>query len=199
MATRYTDVDQLIFKRWDEVNALRAAFDDLLERMQDVVEVSLQKVSHRAKDNGFESEYDLKRPSIWFWKPEWANRRNEPGVCLFLADFVPADYGRAVRDHPSMWVDNEELSRLKPRDSAEQFGRALRAALSADLLKKWNHEEVDVSSTPLGRDCHEVSESDRVRMVSDPDALRGFLLERLHEFSELVPTVDQALAQLARK
>jgi hypothetical protein len=199
MATRYTDVDHLIFRRWDEVKALRTAFDELTERMQEVVEVSLQKVSHRARDNGFESEYDLKRPSIWFWKPEWANRRNEPGVCLFLADFVPTDYGRAVQDYPSMWVNAEDLSRLKLRESGDAFGRALRAALSAELLKKWNHEEVDISDTPVGRDCHEVSESDRVRMASEPDVLRAFLLERLDEFTELVPAVDQTLAQMTRK
>ena len=38
MASRYTDVDLMILKRWDEVKALREAFDDLVDRMQDMIE-----------------------------------------------------------------------------------------------------------------------------------------------------------------
>ena len=68
MASRYTDVDLMILKRWDEVKALREAFDDLVDRMQEIVEASLQKVSTAVAERGLSSEFDLKRPSIWFWK-----------------------------------------------------------------------------------------------------------------------------------
>ena len=51
-----------------EVAALRGAFDDLIDRMQDIVEASLQKVAVVATERGLSSDFDLKRPSIWFWK-----------------------------------------------------------------------------------------------------------------------------------
>ena len=134
MASRYTDVDLMILKRWDEVNALRDAFDNLLGRIEDVVEASLQKVSITASERGLSSDSNLKRPSIWFWKRDWATRRNEPGIYVEVFDFVPADCGRDVDDHPSIWVMTDEFSRLKLRESSDDFGRALRAALSPELL-----------------------------------------------------------------
>ena len=64
MASRYTDVDLMILKRWDEVKALREAFDDLLGRIEDIVEASLQKVSTAVLERGLSSEFDTKRASI---------------------------------------------------------------------------------------------------------------------------------------
>lgn len=199
MASRYTDVDLMILKRWDEVNALREAFDELVGRMQDVVEGSLQKVSIAVSERGLSSDFNLKRPSIWFWKTGWANRRNEPGICLEVFDFVPADYGKDVDAHPSTWLMTDEFARLKIRESSEDFGRAVRAALSPELLGKWSHEDADLSSQPLGRDHREMSEPDRVRLVADPDAVGKFIVERVDEFMELVPAIDEALQKMTRR
>lgn len=71
--------------------------------------------------------------------------------------------------------------------------------MSPELLKKWSHERADLGQSPLGRDCLEVSESERVRFVSDPDALSRFIIERVDEFMELVPAIDQALQKMTRK
>jgi hypothetical protein len=199
MASRYTDVDLMILKRWDEVKALREAFDDLVDRMQDIVEASLQKVSIALSEKGLPSYFDLKQPSIWFWKREWETRKKEPGIYLMVSDFVPADYGKAVEDFPSMRFMTDEFSKLKMRESSEEFGRAVRAALSPELLTKWSHEDADLSESPLGRECTEVSESDRVRLVADPDALGRFMIERVDEFMELVPAIDQALQKMTRR
>src|SRR5579862_151863 len=119
MANRYTDVDLMIFKRWDEVNALREAFDDLLDRMQDAVEGGLQKVAVVATEKGLSSDVNLKRPSIWFWKREWESRKKEPGIYFELFDFAPADYSKDVEENPSMWLMTDEFSRLKMRESSE--------------------------------------------------------------------------------
>ena len=199
MASRYTDVDLMILKRWDEVNALREAFDELVGRMQDVVEGSLQKVSIAVSERGLSSDCNLKRPSIWFWKTEWANRRKEPGIYLEVFDFVPADYGKDVDDHPSTWLMTDEFARLKIRESSEDFGRAVRAALSPELLGKWSHEDADLSDQPLGRDCRDVSDADRVRLVADPDAVGKFIVDRVDEFMELVPAIDEALQKMTRR
>jgi hypothetical protein len=199
MANRYTDVDLMILKRWDEVKALREAFDDLLGRIEDVVEASLQKVSTTASERNLSSDLDLKRPSIWFWKREWETRKKEPGIYIEVSDFVPVDYGKAVEDCPSMWFMTDEFSKLKMRESSEDFGRAVRAALSPELLTKWSHEDADLSDSPLGRDCTDVSESDRVRLVAEPGALGKFVIDRVDEFMELVPAIDQALQKMTHR
>lgn len=199
MASRYTDVDLMILKRWDEVKALREAFDDLLGRIEDVVEVSLQKVANVLTERGLSSEVDMKWPSIWFWKREWETRKKEPGVYFQVFDFVPADCGRDVDDYPSMWFMTDEFSKLKMRESSEEFGRTVRTALSPELLTKWSHEDADLSDSPLGRECHEVSEFDRVRLVAELDALGKFIIDRVDEFMELIPAIDQALQKMTRR
>ena len=113
----------MILKRWDETKALREAFDQLIDRMQAVVETTLQKVSIEASQRGLESGFDPKQPSIWFWKNEWATRKGDPGVYFFVSDFVPADYGKAIGDYPSAVganggplkaADAREWRRLRP-------------------------------------------------------------------------------------
>jgi hypothetical protein len=199
MASRYTDVDLMILKRWDEVNALREAFNDLLGRMQDIVEASLQQVSTTASEKGLSSEFDFKQPSIWFWKREWESRKKEPGIYFQIFDFVPSAYGKAVEDYPSMRFMTDDFVKLKMRESSEDFGRALRAALVPELLKKWNHEDANLSESPLGRDYIEVKESDRVHLVAEPDTLGRFIIDRVDEFTELIPTIDQVLQTLTRR
>jgi hypothetical protein len=196
---RYTDVDQLILKRWDEVRDLRAAFDDLLERMTETVQGALDKVKVAANERDFAADYNLKRPSIWFWKPGWASRRGDHGICLEVYDFVPSEYGRDTEDHPSVWLMTDEFSRLRVRESAEDFGKCLRAALSPELLTKWSHQDVDLGAYPLGREYSEISEADRVSMVAHPDELTRFVLGCLDEATVLVPAIDQALGRMTRR
>ena len=199
MASRYTDVDLMILKRWDEVKALRDAFDDLVDRMQEVVEGTLQRVSVGAIEKGFSADYDQKRPSVWFWKREWENRQKEPGIYFQLFDFAPSEYSKDVGDHPSMWLMTDTFAVMRVRESSQDFARSLRAALSPELLLKWNHHEVDLSESPLGRDCLETTEADRVRLISDAKALGEFISARLEEFSELTPAIDQALQKMTRR
>lgn len=93
----------------------------------------------------------------------------------------------------------DAFNRLKMRESSEDFGRAVRAALSPELLKKGNHYDSDLSESPLGRDCEDVSGSDRVQLMADPDALVKFILARVDESMEIVPAIDQALLKMTRR
>ena len=199
MAHRYTDVDLMILKRWDEVRHLREAFDDLLDRMGDVLESALGKMTVAANERGFSSDYNLRRPSVWFWKPGWATRKGEPGIYLEVYDFAPSDYGKDIEDHPSVWLMTDEFSRLKMRETSEEFGRAAKNALSPELQTKWSQAELDQAEYPLGRNCVEVSESDRVQMMAHPEELIRFVLARLDESMELVPAIDQALQQMTKR
>ncbi len=152
----------MILKRWEDVKALRDAFDDLVDRMRDIVEESLQKVSVALSERGLLSDFDPKRPSLWFWKEGWETRRKEPGIYFEVFDFVPSAYGKAVEDHPSIWLITEAFAKLKMQESSEDFGKALRSALAPEVLKKWNHPDVDLSDSPLGKDCDDVTNADRV-------------------------------------
>lgn len=64
---------------------------------------------------------------------------------------------------------------------------------------KWSHPKADLADWPVGRDCHDVSEADRVGMVAEPEALGKFIIERMDEFMELVPAIDQALGKMTRR
>ena len=198
MASRYTDVDLMILKRWDEVQALREAFDDLVDRMQDIVEASLQKMSTTMAARGLQSHIDPKRPLIALWKPTWVTPRSQEGLYFQVADFVPTDCGRNVGACPSVRLMTKEFSSLKMRESPEEFGRAVRDALPPELRSKWIPDE-DLPDAPLGRDYAEVSEADRVRFVSDPEQLVKFVTERVEELMELVPVVDQTLQKMTRR
>jgi hypothetical protein len=200
MAKHYEDVDLMLLKRWEEVKALREAFDDLLDRMREVIETTLGKVTHAVAERGMSCDFDAKRPSIWFWKKEWEIRSSkEPGIYFQLLDFAPAEYGKVEYDWPTMWLMSDAFSRLKFRESSEEFGRLVPASLSPEVVKKWSHEDTDLFDSPLGKECGEVSESDRVRLVAEPEALSKFIIERLDEFMELVPAIDQALQKMTRR
>jgi len=98
-----------------------------------------------------------------------------------VSDFVPLQYTKGVGNHPIMWFKTEEFSKLKVRESSEDFARALRSALTPNLLKKWDHHEANLADAPLGHECMEVPEAERVRLMTEPDALPGFLLARVDE------------------
>jgi len=93
----------------------------------------------------------------------------------------------------------DEFSRLKMRETSEEFGRAVKNALSPALQTKWSQAEHDQAEYPLGRTCVEVSESDRVQMMAHPEELIRFVLARLDESMELVPAIDQALQQMTKR
>ena len=200
MANRYTDVDLMILKRWDEVKALREAFDELLDRMGDFVAGSLEKVAAKAEERDLSCDVDIRRPSIWFWKHNWETRSTKvPGIYFQLFDFAPATYSKSVEEYPSMWLMTDGFSKLRMRESSEDFGLAVRSKLSPDIMTKWSHDDAKLSDSPLGRECSNVSDSDRVVFVAEPDALYKFVIGRLDEFMELAPAVDQALQKMTRR
>lgn len=199
MATAYTDVDLMILNRWDEVRALREAYDDLLGHIRDVVEATLYKVCTFAGEKGLSAACDPKRPSIWFWKTDWATRKNDPGIRFEIFDFVPSECGKQIEGCPSIYLWTIDLVKLKLRERSEEFGRALRAEMPPELRSKWSDERSDTTTCPLVLNCGEVTDADRVRLVKDPDALARFMAERIDEFMEVVPHIDATLQKMTRR
>lgn len=199
MAAQYTDVDLMLLNRWQEVAALREAFDDLMGRMTGVIEMAFQRVAGQLAEKGYRSEYDVKRPSFHFWKADWENRRKDAAIYASVSDFVPKPYGKNIEDHPVLWFITDDFGTLRTVGTAEDFGRTLRAGLSAEQRARWNHDDFELGRCPLGRHHVDVTEIERVAMISNPDKLVAFLKSSIEEAIDLAPLVDATLAGMPRK
>lgn len=197
MPHRYTDVDRLILDRWQEVSGLREAFDELLDRMEDVLGDTLAKVAVQAQERGLSCDFTAKDPSIWFWKKEWEGRGKEPGISILIKDFAPALYGRVRDEQPWCYLDISEAGKLRVKDRLA-FGHAIRAKLAADTRAKWEASDTDLDVMPLGINYREVKDVERVGWMAEPGELLRFLVARLDEAQEIVPAVDKALAAVIR-
>lgn len=197
MAVQYTDVDLMLLKRWEEVSALREAFDDLMGRMHAVVETALQQAMTHLSEKGLVGHIDSKAPSLSFWKPHWVNRKDD-GIYGKIVGFVPDECAREVFSHPTVYLITEDFSALRMAERVEQFETEVRKALTDEQRAAWSYD-VESGVNPVGREYAEVSDMDRVGLASDADALAGFLRQRIDEFVELVPGIDAALAQMTRK
>lgn len=197
MAVRYTDVDLMLLKRWGEVTALREAFDELLGRMNSVMETALQQAMTHLNENGLVGYVDAKEPSLSFWKPHWVNKKDD-GIYGKIVGFAPDECARVALPHPAVFLMAEDLPSLRIVESVEQFGKAFRATLTEEQRAAWNFDiELDVN--PVGREYADISDMDRVRLASDADALANFLRQCIDEFMELVPVIDATLARMTRK
>lgn len=57
------------------------------------------------------------------------------------------------------------------------------------------HQDASESDYPLGRTLTDVSQKDRVAMVSDPDQLYRFVIESFKKTFPLADAIDQTLTQ----
>jgi len=199
MSHRYTDVDRMILSRWTEVVGLRGAFDELLERMRDVLEDSLAKLAAHAQELGYSCDHDAKNPSFRFWKKEWETKTwKAPGVSLLVKDFAPMAYGRVRDDHPWMYLDIQEAGKIKVKDRLA-FGQAIRSALDAPLRAKWEVADAAIEDFAVGVISREIDDAERLRWMSEPQELQRFMLARMDEAQEIVPAVNVAIEQVGRR
>lgn len=197
MAVRYTDVDVMLLNRWEEVSALREAFDELLGRMTSVVELALQRAIAHINEKGFHANADAKFPCLAFWKPEWVNRK-EDGIYGEIVGFAPGQFGKRSYPHPQTLLNVEDFGALRMVESPAQFSGALNKALNDDLRSAWSHQG-DVAVTPLGREYLEVAERDRVLLMRDSMQLAAFLTARFDEFTELEPFIAEVLRRMTKR
>lgn len=193
MNTRYTDVDRLILGRWEEVAAMRLAYDELLDRMSETIDGACARVGSWLEDQGYQWNHDAKYPVIRAWKAAWEKPRDEGLITLEIADFAPMGYGKVETDHPFLWVFTDGLERLKMKDADRiRFARDLKLALGP-LASKWDDAEAVEDSEPLGRYCSELSEQQRIELVTHPARLVEFLQTGYIEMLELAPAIDDTL------
>lgn len=200
MPTTYTDVDRLILERWDDTRGLLDAYEELQDRIHDVITEVGERLSEWAAPQGYMVDTDAKLPSIFVYRNTWMNRKRDDALVYFeLTDFAPLGYRRVKENHPAVWVwiDNLQMLRMKERERV-QFARDLRSNLG-DLAAEWKHEECDDSDCPLGKTLADVSDSERVRLISDPDALFAFATDALKLAFALSDAMEKTLASAKSK
>ncbi|MBA3231792.1 MAG: hypothetical protein H0T05_03140 [Acidobacteria bacterium] len=194
MPTTYTDVDRLILERWDDTKGLLEAFEELQDRMLDVIDDGGERLKRWAEQHDCIIDVQAKEPSYHFYKEAWKNRRKDDALVYFtLADFAPVGYRKVKNDHPYVWLytDNLQMMRMKEPDRVE-FARQLRANLG-DSAARWSHPETIDADSPLGRYMTDVSDADRVRLVAEPDELLKFATTAIEDALLLSDAVNLTL------
>lgn len=194
MSSQYTDVDQLILERWNEVLDLQEAFKELGGRIQDNIEGVLARSARWLDEQGYRCEWDAKTPEISAWKQGWEAKRGLPAVRLTVGEFAPAGYGRIRGEHPYLWLYTHNLDAMKLKEPERvQFGRDLRASLGP-ALSSWDDDEASDSESPLGRYLTTLTDARRVEMVAKPQQLLEFIQTGFTQLFELSGAVDAQLA-----
>jgi hypothetical protein len=196
-AASYTDVDRLILDRWEDTQGFLEAYEDLQDRMQQIlsdVEVPLERW---ASTHGYKSYADARSASFGIYRPNWENRRRDDALVYFaLEDCAPIGYRRVKAEHPSLWFYTEGLQATKTKEADRvRFASDLRAKLGG-LADEWRHDDATETEYPLGKKLSDVKDLDRVRLVSDPDDLFKFVTGALEQAFPLADAVEQTLAQL---
>lgn len=199
MNTHYTDVDRMILNRWNEVAALQDAYEGLLDRMEKTITSATDRVGLWLTEQGYQWEADARQPYINAWKKEWEKPRGQALVHFQVADFAPIGYGKANTPHPFLWLFIDGLDRIRLKEEeCRRFSKDLKSLLGATAAK-WDHQEADDATEPLGRYCVEVTPKDRLDFVAQPAKLVAFIQAGFSELFELTAHVDKTLANYREK
>ena len=197
MSVAYTDVDRLILDRWQDTQGLLEAYEDLQNRIQDVIADIGAPFERWASSHGYKSEVDAKSAIFYMYRPEWENRRRDDALVFFsLEDCAPVGYRRVQEEHPCLWLYTENLQMVKLKEADRmRFASELRTKIG-ELAEAWRHDSANESEYPLGKKLTDVNDLDRVRLVSDPAALLQFVTDSFQQAFPLADAIDRMLIQL---
>ena len=200
MATEYTDVDRLLFARWQDVGELIDARDELFERVRDVIDEVGDRLSRWLEEREYEMRPEPAKPSYYVARPSWYYRRRDDYCVYFdIGAFAPFGYGKVKDDHPYAWLFTDQLEFLRMKESERvDFARALRLELG-DAAKDWAHPETQDQEAPLGRYFTDIRDGDRVELIADPDKLFHFATRTCEELFTLSEPIDRVLAKFRPK
>jgi len=194
MPTTYTDVDRLLLERWNDTRGLLEAYEELQDRMHDVIGEVGERLSEWAQPQGYIVDTEAKTPAFSAYRSTWLSRRRDtPLVFLQLANFAPIGYRRVKESHPDLWVYTENLQILRLKEPERvQFSRDLRAQLG-DAVAEWKHDDSNDADYPLGKELSAVSDTDRIRLVSEPEKLFAFATDALTSAFVLSEAIEKTI------
>jgi hypothetical protein len=195
MATSYTDVDRLVFERWEEVLGLRRAFDELQGRVEEVFVDVGTRLEKWANSCGYNLESDPRKASYYAWKQTWETRKRNEVIYYEVGALAPKGYRKIDSEHPYLCLCTELLENLKMKeDERAAFARELRQILG-NQASQWLDDDVSDLDAPLGRNIADLGERDRVDLISNPDKLYEFVRAKMEELFTLSDAIDQTLAK----
>lgn len=191
MPSHYTDVEKLLLQRWPDVRALMAAYGELQNSIEEMLNDVGEELTKWADERGYEFETDARSAEFNMWKPEWANRRGDAGVWLTVGGFVPEGYRKLKADHPYIWV-SAALDNLRIKASLHsQFANQLRGEVG-EALKDWQDPEVE-DAYPLVRYLKEYDDQQRVQWMISPSSLAEFVKGAFEQLFPLAPPISKVL------
>lgn len=191
MPSHYTDIEKMLLQRWPDVRALMAAYDELQNSIEEMLNDAGEELEKWADERGYSFESDARGAEYTMWKPEWANRRNDAGVWFAVGGFVPQGYRKSKTDHPYIWVQTA-LENLRIKGSLHgQIARELRSAVGTDL-SSWQDPEAD-DTEPLGRYLKEHEDAQRLQWMQSPAGLVEFVKSAFEQLLPLTGPIDTVL------
>jgi hypothetical protein len=191
-------MDRLILERWTDVVGLLDAQRKTQDRIQEMIDVVGERLTRWAQPLGYETEANAKEAEFYAWRSAWADRRRGPRVQLVLGGFCPYGYRKNEEPYPYLWVYTDPLENFRVKETERAaFARSLRQALG-DAAKQWEADGIDDASQPLGKHLTDVSDAERPKLVSSPDALFDFAVAHYPTVFALADTIEIELAKLAR-
>ena len=164
MSFVYSEMDQLILKRWSDVVGLIEAHKETQDRMEEMITLTGERLDRWARPLGYEVDTDLKEPEFQFWRLAWSDKRRGPKVKMTLGGFCPIGYRRTEHKHPYLWLYTETLENFRVKEAERiALAHSLRTALGDDA-KHWDADGVDDASSPLGRYLSQVGDVERARI-----------------------------------
>ncbi|BCS31398.1 hypothetical protein TBR22_A05990 [Luteitalea sp. TBR-22] len=194
MTTYYTDTDKLLLERWQEVNELIEAREELIDRIDDVVEVAGQLLARSLEPRGYAVEASPKDVAIYLHRSAWADRKKGTPVYFTLGGFAPLGYRKHSEAHPYLWLTTSDLEAFRQKvDQRIEFSRSLRKALGADVARTWEHHHCNDADEPLGRVLTDYDDRARCELVSSPEKLHDFAMKEFDHAFQIADVVERQL------
>jgi hypothetical protein len=195
MAISYTDVDRLIFERWEEVMGLLEAYDETQGRIEEVLKDVGNRLEKWANTMGYSFQSSPREAAYYAWKQAWETRKKNEVVYFEVGQVAPLGYRKINSEHPYLWVITQQLETMKMKEAARvSFARELKQALG-ERASQWENDETTEADEPLGRHLTNVSERDRIDLIANPNKLFDFVKSGMEELFSLSDAIDQTLAK----
>ena len=198
MSFAYSEMDQLILQRWNDVMGLIEAHREVQDRIEEMIDAVGERVARWARPLGFETTVQRRDAEFLAWRPGWSDRRKGEKVVLVLGGFCPDGFRKVDERHPFQWVYIGNLANFRCKEPERAiFSQALRAALG-DHARSWEAQGVNEADYPLGRYLTSIRDADRAQLISRPDALFSFVTENFAPLFQIADVIDAELVKLAK-
>jgi hypothetical protein len=195
----YSDMDNFILEKWEDVNRLVDARYDVESRIEKVIVSAGERVRSWIEPLGYALAVQPRDAIFHIHRANWEIKRKEPAVTLALGGFCPPRYRKDQDPYPSLWVHTAWLegSRIK-----EPERRTLAAEIRSQLgpvCSDWSEDICDDLKYPLVHYLREYDTKRRCALVASVDNLYNFTVREFPRLFAIADVVDQSVQKLLKK